>query len=519
MKQRITWMAAATLLAMAPAAAAQLEPVGVPRGTVRIEFDAGWSGWDSRFSDGRTQPWTADFAKDTNASNAFPEFSTAEETLSRILGRPGSLINLGRTTSTALVSYNGAALSAALGLTSHLTIFGRVPMVHNRVQPILTFTGDSVGFNQASGAFGTLAGASANNAFLGDFRTALDTLDARLQAGFYDGNAAQKALAQATVADGALLQARLDTLTRLQSGNTPFLPIAQSGTGQALLDRVESVQAAMDTLAVAFTDTLPLPTTPLGPGDFTNFITSPAGPIAGFEPAQTSATYLGNIDVGAAYTLVDHWDRGQHLGGIRSAVSATVTLPTALLDNANNFFDLSTGLPGYSVLGSIITDLGAGRWGGRVALSYDWRFATLRVRRVGLPAQPLAYSYRLSNLSYNAGDVLSAEVRPFFRLARSFALAAGVRYSRQGTSTYSWYASADAKPGLDPQSLGVDSQRSWTDVSGGVTYSSNATRGGGTGLPVEAALNYGQTVAATGGPVPRATFFTFNFRLYWRLWR
>jgi len=274
----------------------------------------------------------------------------------------------------------------------------------------------------------------------------------------------------------------------------------------------------MATLAVTFTDTLPLPTTPLGPSDFTNFISNPSGPIDAFEPDQSSATYLGNIAVGAAYTMVDHWDRGQHLGGIRSVVSATLTLPTALLDNANNFFDLSTGLPGYSVLGSLITDLGAGRWGARVALSYDWRFATLRVRRVGLPTQPLAYAYRLSNLSYNGGDIVTAEARPFFRLARSFAIDVGFRYSSQGTSTYSWYTSADAKPGLDPQSLGVDSQRSWTDVSGGVTYSSNATRGGKTGLPVEAAINYGQTVAASGGAVPKMTFLVFNFRLYWRLW-
>jgi hypothetical protein len=517
-KQRIWWTAVAALLAVAPAVAAQLEPVGVPKGTMRIEFGAGWSDWDSRFSDGHVQPWTADFAKDSNASNAFPEFSAAEQTLSRILARPGSLINLGRTTSTALVNYNNAELSLALGLTRHLTIFGRLPMVHNRVQPTLTFTGDSVGFNQASGAFGTLAGAAANNAFLGDFRVALDTLSARVQAGFYDGNTAQKALAIATVADGTLLQARLDTLTRIESANTPFLPIEQSGTGQALLDRVEGVQAAMDTLAVTFTDTLPLPTTPLAQGDFYNFISNPAGPIDGFEPAQTSATYLGNISVGATYTLVDHWDSGRHLGGLRSALSGTLTLPTALLDNANNFFDASTGLPGYSVLGSLITDLGAGRWGARIALSYDWRFATLRVRRVGLPTQPLAYLYRLSNLSYDAGDTFSAEARPFFRLARSFALAVGVRYSTQGTSTYTWYAPVDAKPGLDPQSLGVDSQRSWTDISVGVSYSSAATRGGGTGLPVESAINFGQTVSASGGAVPKATYLTFNFRLYLRLW-
>jgi len=517
-KQRIWRTAVAALLAVAPAAAAQLEPVGAPRGTLRIEFGAGWSAWDSRFSNDHVQPWTADFAKDTNASNAFPEFSTAEQTLSRILASPGSLINLGRTTSSALVNYSNMEISLALGVTRHLTLFGRLPLVHNRVQPTLTFTGDSVGFNQASSAFGSFAGAAANNAFLGDFLVALDTLSARVQAGFYDGDAAQKALAIATVADGTLLQAQLDTLTRIESTNTPFLPIEQSSTGQALLDRVEGVQAAMDTLTVSFIDTLPLPTSPLGPDDFTNFIDNPAGPIDGFPPGQTSATYLGNIAVGATYTLVDHWDRGRHLGGLRSALSGTLTLPTALLDNANNFFDASTGLAGYSVLGSLITDLGAGRWGARIALSYDWRFPTLRVRRVGLPSQPLAYYYRLSDLSYDAGDLVSAEARPFFRLASSLALAVGVRYSTQGTSTYTWYAPADAQPGLDPQSLGVDSQRSWTDINGGLSYSSAATRGGGTGLPVEAAINYGQTVAASGGPVAKASFLAFNFRVYWRLW-
>src|SRR5882672_10466588 len=156
--------------------AAQLEQVTVPKGQLRAEVGGQFVNWDQRFHDGATEEWNADFSSDSLGSDRIPELATAEGVLGRLLGQSGFRFSIGKTAATELVNVGTLNLSLALGLTRHLTLFGRVPMVRARAQPRVTFTGDSVGFNPASAQFGSGTGAAASLTFFTDFAQALDTL-------------------------------------------------------------------------------------------------------------------------------------------------------------------------------------------------------------------------------------------------------------------------------------------------------------------------------------------------------
>lgn len=497
--------------------AAQLEQVTVPKGQLRAEVGGEFDNWDQRFRDGATEEWNADFASDSLGSDRIPELATAEGVLGRILGQTGFRLSVGKSTATELVNVGTLNMSLALGLTRRLTLFGRIPMVRARAQPRVTFTGDSVGFNPASANFGSGTGVAASQTFFTNFGQALDTLQTRIAGGFYSGT--DLTLAQQTLASGTLLRARLDTLTRLESDAAPFLPITQSTAGQALHGQVSSIQGNLATLQVnGFSDSLPLPDTPLNQADFDLFLSNPSGPVAARAPQETLYWYLGNIELGASYSLIDRWDRPGHLGGIRVAGRASLTLPTARLDQSTDFFDVGTGTAGYALNLGLIADLGSRNWGARVEGGYVRRFPVLRVRRIAMPSQPYAYLYREANLSLDMGDDLSLSLQPFYRLTPAFALTAGFNYTQQGASSYTYYRTEDALPGLDPADLAVDSKMNWVSVSGGVTYTSRGVSRPGFGIPVEASWHYGQTVAAGGGRVPKTQFTTLTFRLYFSLW-
>jgi hypothetical protein len=312
----------------------------------------------------------------------------------------------------------------------------------------------------------------------------------------------------------------LDTLTRIQSDNAPFLPLSQSSAGQAIHGTVSALQGNLTTLQVAgFGDSLPLPSTPLAQADFDQFLSAPPpGVVVARAPAEALYWYLGNIELGASYSLIDRWDRPGHLGGLRLVGRASLLLPTARLDRSDDFFDVGTGNPGYALDVGLIGDIGSRNWGARLEGGYVRRFPVLRVRRISLPSQPIAYLYRQANLSFDQGDDLSFSMQPFYRLTPAFALTADFRYTNRSASHYSFYRDEDILPGLNPDDLAVDSKAAWLSVSGGVTYTSRGVNQPGRGVPVEANWHYGQTVTASGGRVPKSKFTTLTLRLYFSLW-
>ena len=138
---------------------------------------------------------------------------------------------------------------------------------------------------------------------------------------------------------------------------------------------------------------------------------------------------------------------------------------------------------------------------------------------VAPPTEPFPPDSLRTVVRRDPGDVTSFAVRPFFRLARTFALIGSVERSSRGQDEVEYRSPTDAIPGVDPGVLALDTETSSTVMSVGVTYSNpGALRPGGTGLPVDAGWTYERVVSASGGIVPDVHRIRARLRLYFGIW-
>jgi hypothetical protein len=355
--------------------------------------------------------------------------------------------------------------------------------------------------------------------FFEQLDAALTTLNAKLAAGDYDADPSLRALAQSTLADATTLRADLFGLLADPATASPALPTTTSAAGTALDGRVVALQTTLSSnLGVSgFSLTPALPETALTEAELVQILSDPNG--LALRLAQSSVTFRGDAEVGAAVTLVDRWDRGASRGGVRAAISGLVRLPTGRRELSDRPLDIGTGEGQTDIQIDVVTDVGAGPIGVRLIGSYIRQLPATIVTRVSAPSQPLVGPDRLASVERDPGDVLSLGVHPFFRLARTFALQAGLEHWSRGTDDYAYTSLADAPPGIDANVLAEDSKVNATLLTVGVTYANpGRLRRGGTGLPVDASWSYERVLRSGGGRVPDAHAVRGQFRVYFGVW-
>jgi hypothetical protein len=397
-----------------------------------------------------------------------------------------------------------------LGLTNRITIFGRIPLVRTRVQPRLQL-------NPTNADAGLNPGEASQLPFFQDFDAALATLSSKLAAGDYNGNPAQRALAETTLADASALRSDLFGLLADPATASPVVPTATSGTGDAVLTRIEGLQntlaSSLDVPGFALVPVLPAD--PLGEGGLRQVL---SGPLA-LRVGESRVTFRGDAEAGASFTLVDGWDRGVRRGGVRAAVSGLVRFPTGLREQTDRPLDIGTSGGQTDVQIDLITDIGAGAFGARLAGTYVRQFPTNVVARVGPPSQPFVGPDRLARVRRDPGDIIAIDVRPFYRLARTLALQAGVQHWTRKEDQVSYSSPADALPSVDPGVLAEETAANATLLSAGITYSNpGRLRRGGTGLPVDASWSYERVLRSSKGRVPDSHRVQAKLRMYFGLW-
>ena len=488
---------------------AQLAPVGVPRGTFRVELDGWIETFDRRFRNGVQESYGAELSSPALGSDRIPLLADADARVGRIIGNPGYRLNLGALTTDAMADVGTGFLGLGLGLTNRITIFGRIPLVRTRVQTTMTL-------DPAAADAGLNPGQAGQLPFFQNFDAALSLLTDKLAAGEYDGVPATRALAVATLAEANALRDDLFGLLADPVTASPVVPTATSGSGGAVLGRVATLQSTLaSSLDVpGFTLAPSLPPAPLGEDGLRQLLT---GPLA-LRMDEATVTYRGDAEVGAAVTLVDRWDRDARRGGFRAAVSALVRLPTGVRERSDRPLDIGTGDGQTDIQLDLTTDLGAGSFGARVAGSYVRQLPSSIQQRVAAPGV-LAGSDRLSVVRRDPGDIIAVSVQPFFRLARTFALQAGLQHWSRKTDGVSYRSPGDALPGVDPGVLAEGTAANATVLSAGMTYANQGRlRPGGTGLPVEASWGYERVLRSGNGLVPNAHRVRGQFRMYFGLW-
>jgi hypothetical protein len=493
-----------------PTLSAQLAPVGVPAGALRVELDGEMAVWDHRWRDGQRQPLGADIASSALGSDLFPFLADADARIARLTGIPDYRLNLGVLSADAQLEDTRGNLGLALGVTRSLTVFGRVPLVQVRTD---------IHYDVAPGASGDAGvnpGPALQGEFFGQLDASLSALSARITAGAFDGDPALKARAVSTLDAGTALRSDLFGLLGDETTASPFVPIATSPAGQAITARVTSLQSSLTTdFGVGgFTATPALPDALAATDAFVAVVSDPGGPFA-LRPGATKVTFRGDAEAGVAWTLVDRWDRARHQGGLRAAVEGLVRFPTGSLARPDRVLALGTGEGQTDLEARITTDVGGGRWGIRAEGMYTRQLAADYLLRVAPPTQPLASLDLLSGVHRDPGDIVSLALRPFYRLAPTLALQASVTHWSRGADQVSYASPADEIPGIDASVLAEDTKASATTVGFGLSYSNpGGYRAGGRGLPVDAGWSYERVVRSSGGIVPDRHVMRARLRVY-----
>jgi len=489
---------------------AQLAPVGVPGGTVRVELEGSLETFDRRFRDGLREGYGADLSSPALGSDRIPLLTDADARIGRIINNPSYRLNLGELTTDALADVGKGFFGLGLGLTDRITIFGRIPLVRTRVQSRmqLSSTNADAGLNP---------GESSQLPFFNDFDAALATLSSKLAAGDYNGDPAQRSLAETTLAEGIALRSDLFGLLADPATASPVVPTALSGTGVAVLTRIAGLQntLASNLNVPGFSEAPVLPVDPLGEDGLTQVLT---GPLA-LRVGQSRVSFRGDAEAGAALTLVDKWDRGMSRGGFRMAVSGLVRFPTGNREQTDRPLDIGTGDGQTDVQIDLVTDLGAGAFGARLAGTYVRQLPSTIVTRVAPPSQPFVGPDRLTLVRRDPGDIMAIDVRPFYRLARTLALQVGVQHWTRKSDQVSYASTSDSLSGVDAAVLAEGTAANATLLSAGITFSNpGRLRSGGAGLPVDASWSYERVLRSGKGRVPDTHRVRAQFRMYFGLW-
>ena len=487
---------------------AQLPPVGVPAGVIRVDLGGSLESFDDRFRDGHRESYAADLASGALGSDRIPALADADARIARIIGDAGYRTNLGALTAEAHADVGRGYLGLGLGLTNRITIFGRLPLVDARVQP-------RVGLNPAGANAGINPGAGAQAPFFSEFDAALATLSANIANGTYSGT--QRDLAIATLAQGTALRTDLFGLLADPITASSFVPVASSPAGTAVETQVESLQntLASDLGVSGFSSGPALPGEALTQSDLTTFF----GTTLGLHLNDQRVTFRGDGEAGVALTLVNRWDRGTHRGGFRAALSGLARFPTGRRDRTDHPLDIGTGEGHTDLQLDLVADLGAGPLGARLTGTYVRQLPSDIPVRVTAPGQPFVGTDRLTFVRRDPGDVVAIGVKPFYRLARTFAIQAGLEHWSRTSDAVSYASPADEIVGLDPNVLSEETSASATVLSAGVTIANpgRLTRGG-TGMPVDASWSYERVIQAGGGRVPDSHLMRGQLRLYFGLW-
>jgi hypothetical protein len=497
----------------ATSVAAQLPQIGVPRGHIRLEVGADFSTVNGEFFGG-LQP----FRNDWNAElgSAFlPELADADARIRSLTGDASYRLSAGRSSVVASTSTGAAVLSAAIGVTSRLTLFGTMPFVRARSQASLRLdsTTADAGFNPSDPTFGNSADRTQTNLFFAQFDAALLNLANKIANGDYT-NPDTLALAQATLTAATAFRGDLRALLIDGATASPFVPLATSTAGTAILGAVDGYGATFTALGAGSVTADPaLASARLSTDQYRGFITNAFGPVAGFYLGDQKIQRPGDTEVGAVYTLIDRW--GERRPAFRLALTGLVRLPTGLLDQSDDFFDLGTGEGQTDLEFRAAADFATGIIGGRLSGSYNRQLPSEIQRRVYAPSQPLAYRYRVATVERDPGDEFTIGFEPWLRLAPGFAATFGAFYLKHGEDGVSYTGSA--VPGVAASDLAIDTDRSATALQGGLTYSSFS----GVqkpGVPIEARWAFRQMVAGSGGRVERTRTIWFQVRAYYKLW-
>jgi len=508
----MTAVTAATAQAQLP------DPFLLPRGALRVGFNPRWMSYDHVFDvTGMQIPLGAYFSADSLGNGLLPTLESAREAVRALTGDSAFSFNAGNLRTRIESDARRFPFSLSLGLSRRLTVTATVPIVVTRVKSVATLdtTGSEVGWNPAS-ALAPVGAGDSLTVVLDDLEAAAMSLDAGIAGGSYGCPSASTCQDAQSLADRLRATAAdLRTLTGYgasgSDGNPlpPFAPLAQSAAGQAIAQRIASLNEDLQALGEpGFTTAVPLPTVPVPPDAIDSILVTDAfgyGTTPLNPPETVKLAGLGDIELGARFGLAT--------GPVFRAVLGTlVRLPTGKKqDDPNNLIDVA---PADGQLDLRVSLDGAleppGALGIWFAGAYTIQFGDQITRRIARVDQPIVPATAVAVVNRNLGDVLTASLSPALRLTPNFRALVTASLYHKGADRYRM-GGADV-PELDA----LTAQTIWR-FGAGLWYRMDENRRGAA-LPIEAGFVYDRAFFGRGGIAPKGGRVMLSLRFFYNLW-
>ncbi|MEX2181635.1 MAG: hypothetical protein WD771_06300 [Gemmatimonadaceae bacterium] len=518
------------------------DAVTLPRGILRTTLGGDHTLHRERWNDGQREPLGSGFSVPALGAPHMAALRALDEQFAA-LGVSGLNASLGQTRLDLRQRVFVTRFGVEYGLTDRITFGVEVPLVRTRAEAQLRARGDS-----------GLASAGVNPYFLGAGVPASNrtTVDAYSQASLSltqrrddciadPGSApecpeilAEAAQVDALIAAGAQFATLLAQTYGAQGlpGGLPYVPLVGSPGEVALRQR--AAQFGEDFTRYGVTDITPttgLPLaaqTPLSAEQLEAMVAT----VYGARPmTRTARTSLGDVDVGLRVKLFDTFAAGDTMRygaariGFRQTLGATYRFGNGVPDVPDNFIDVGTG-PGHDalVLRSFTDVVVNDRlW---TSITLGWVRGTPFTRAVRVPSSAHVEwlePWREQLLAVSPGRMIELEVAPRWQLNEYLALGATWR-ARDRDADDTSMSDVAALDGYGHSEFLVtgplDSRSAWTEQRIGLTFAYSsvaAVARGRARLPMEIAFTHEESVASSGGILPRRFEDRVQVRVYTRL--
>jgi len=323
-----------------PASAQRVLGVGddalvLPQGILRLRTIGNWTWFNERYGidtpgrpDGALEPLGLDFSLDTIGVKQFPNLAQLQTGLQQLTGNPTWFATLGNTVVNLRDRVNAFPLVLEAGISKRISIGIQVPYVTTQSSVdfrVNTANQGNLGFNPA---FAFPSAGTQNTTMYTQFITAAASLEGSIAA--CNANPGASPSCPALLANQANAQSLIDNSRAFAGGavgpiggtfnpkggvyiTSPFVPIVGTDAQLAIEARVQAFKALYTSFLGAGN-----PITTNGPFasqnrltilDAQQILTDPAFGIAADPLASVGKSHLGDIDIGAKFSVFDSFGR------------------------------------------------------------------------------------------------------------------------------------------------------------------------------------------------------------------
>lgn len=514
---------------------------------MRLRATSSWARYDALFGTPgapsgalRNLGWALNV--DSLGPTQVPLLALGEQAIRDLTGESSFRLSAGQIVGAANSRVVESPLILEYGIASRLTLGVVVPLVQTRTTlearvnppfacPPLKTPGTcpagavinglpNVGPNPALTSDAALRGDSTLLAQFRDAAAALQSQVASCQANPLQSGCAtllaRQSDAEALIESSAAFAAGLEALYGATSDarGQPFVPLA-GGTEQATIDeRIADFNARYRDF--------------LGNDRITGAVAA-AGGVAALRQLQalltsgalahdtlgpTDRTGLGDVSVGAtlqlANTFGDTSDASVGALRYRLSVNGTLRIGTGEPPAPGRLYDIGTGTGQNAVIGGVAADVQAGRWAALTTVaSYAAQIGTIPVAARPRTLGDIFPLLAPTPGTYSNGNVLSLAAIPRLRVTRFLTLDGAYSLLHQDAARFEPSSSEGAA--VSPYTATTAQQ-----VGGGFSFSTLTAGDRAPGsIPVEVSFRHVETIAGSGGVVPKVFKDQIEFRLYY----